>query len=350
MEIPILNIYYLLAYAWNKLDESDIQSVQQIDNRNIINLFARVLASTTSSLLRKGLDRGYNEERQISGIVKGKINLTNTFIKGLLPLAKVECTYDELSHNVIHNRILKSTINSLLLSDELEKGIQEQLKLSFLRLPPDINLLKIRKEHFRDLRFSRNNFYYDFLMKICEIIYDNYLVDESSGKSVFRDFTRDPKQMANLFESFVTNFYIKHKAEHGYKVSPQRQVKWFGANINGESNYLLPNMYPDIVFESDDRNIVFDAKYYKNALKEHYNNKKISSNNLYQMFAYMRNLAKEDDAFDGCDGILLYPVVNDSFDGASWTLHGHTLHAKMINLNQDWKTVHHDLIEIFNQL
>ena len=68
MDIPILNIYYLLSYAWDKLDEAEPQEVSQVDNQNVINLFARVLSNRTSYLLRRGLDRGYVEK---SGKVKG---------------------------------------------------------------------------------------------------------------------------------------------------------------------------------------------------------------------------------------------------------------------------------------
>ena len=41
MGIPIENIYYLLSYAWNKLEEAEPKEVSQIDNKNAINLFAR---------------------------------------------------------------------------------------------------------------------------------------------------------------------------------------------------------------------------------------------------------------------------------------------------------------------
>ena len=99
---------------------------------------------------------------------------------------KVDCTFDELSYNVIHNRILKSTIDALLRSDELTKDIREQLKLSYMKFPSEIEMMSIRKENFKGLQFYRNNFFYDFIMKICELIHENYLTDEESGKKVFR--------------------------------------------------------------------------------------------------------------------------------------------------------------------
>lgn len=92
-----------------------------------------------------------------------------------------------------------------------------------------------------------------------------------------------------------------------------------------------------------------DTKYYKDALKEYHGKKRISSDNLYQMYAYMKNLAANDSSYENCDGILLYPTVDESFKGAMWELDGHKLYAKMINLNQDWDKIHYDLLNVINE-
>lgn len=92
-----------------------------------------------------------------------------------------------------------------------------------------------------------------------------------------------------------------------------------------------------------------DTKYYKDALKEYHGKKRISSDNLYQMYAYMKNLAANDSSYENCDGILLYPTVDESFKGTMWELDGHKLYAKMINLNQDWDKIHSDLLNVINE-
>ena len=72
----------------------------------------------------------------------------------------------------------------------------------------------------------------------------------------------------------------------------------------------------------------------------------VRPDNIYQMFAYMKNLAAHDSSYEKCDGILLYPAIDDSFEGAGWELHGHRLYAKVINMNQDWDLIHSDLIKV----
>ena len=51
---------------------------------------------------------------------------------------------------------------------------------------------------------------------------------------------------------------------------------------------------------------LFDAKYYKHSLQEHYDNKTIHSNNLYQIFAYVKNKEVElQDTDHIISGMLL---------------------------------------------
>lgn len=69
MNIPIENLYYLLVYAWDSLEEAELVDVEIEDGTKIVDLFARVLKSGLEYLLRKGLDRSYVVERgTISGI------------------------------------------------------------------------------------------------------------------------------------------------------------------------------------------------------------------------------------------------------------------------------------------
>jgi len=56
--IPIQNLYYLLCYAWNRLDEAELVNVGREDILTPQDLFAKVLIAGANRLLKKGLDRG----------------------------------------------------------------------------------------------------------------------------------------------------------------------------------------------------------------------------------------------------------------------------------------------------
>ena len=343
MDIPILNIYYLLSYAWNKLEEADLVSVGQIDKNDAQNLFGRVLSNGTSYLIRRGLDRGYIEHREESRIIRGKINLTPTIKKNLLMDARVDCSFDELSYNVLHNRILKSTIRALMNTENVDKTIRDELSLSYRKLEA-IEEIELRKNLFRRLQFNRNNFFYDFLMNICKLITDNLIVDEEGKTNKFKDFLRDDKVMRYLFEAFVGNFYKKHKEEHGFNVGTQKRIDWIAKPLDESSKDYLPKMIADVILESPERKIVLDSKYYKETLQEHHGKKTIHSDNLYQIFSYIKNLEALGGLNEVCEGILLYPTIDPAFPGADYEIHGHKVSVRTINLNQEWRGIHEDML------
>jgi 5-methylcytosine-specific restriction enzyme subunit McrC len=57
MQIPIENIYYLLCYAWNKLDEKERVNVSIDDKTELLDLFAKILINATKMLLKRGIDK-----------------------------------------------------------------------------------------------------------------------------------------------------------------------------------------------------------------------------------------------------------------------------------------------------
>ena len=59
MNIPILNVYYLLCYAWDKLAEREVVAMHALNSMTLADLFARVLINGTNHLLKRGFDRGY---------------------------------------------------------------------------------------------------------------------------------------------------------------------------------------------------------------------------------------------------------------------------------------------------
>jgi len=354
MKIPIQNIYYLLCYAWDKLDEGDIVEVKGIESTELCDLFAKVLISGTSHLLKMGLDRGYlliGEE--ISGI-KGKIDFSSSLKDNLLKKARAYCLFDELDHNILHNQILKSTLLKLALVDELDDTLRASL-YNLLRRLTEINEIHLSQAVFRKVQLNHNNAFYDFLLKICELVIDNLLPTQERGRSKFRNFLEDEKQMSTLFESFVRNFYrLEQKT---YKVG-REDIYWDVSgddrrdgrrdnhrDDNSDDQDLLPKMQTDISLESDDKKIIIDTKYYSEALSEHYGVKKIREPNLYQIFAYLKNIEKKSEKDKFSTGILLYPYVNQNLNYRV-NIQGHEIVIRTINLYQDWHKIHADLLAI----
>ena len=195
---------------------------------------------------------------------------------------------------------------------------------------------------FSRIQLNQNSVFYDFLLRICELVYENLLLSEDPGKSKFRDFFQDDKRMGYLFEEFVRKFY-KIEAP-SYKVG-REDIFWDAKPLDEYSASYLPKMITDISIEGKDSKAVIDAKYYKEALSIHYDKEKIHSGHLFQLFGYLKNLEAKGGINRNCSGVLLYPTV-DKDVCLNYMMQGHKVMVRTINLNQHWKLIHGHLLNI----
>ena len=347
MNIPILNIYYLLCYAWNKLEEIEPVNVHAIDTTELIDLFAKVLITGTTKLLKQGLDRYYVEYESVVNGIKGKLNLSASIKENYLPLNKTVCSYDEFDYDILHNQILRTTIGKLLKTKTLDNDLRIELRKLFNKLSY-ISEVKIRSSDFNRIRLHRNNYHYDFILKVCRIINDNLLIDESSGTYKFSNFSQDEEAMRRLYEAFVRNFYKKEQSEYEVRIE---HIKWNLTSENESDMKFVPNMRTDISLISPHRKIIIDAKYTPNAFQTGYfgEQEKITSGHLYQLFSYLLNQETGSKITEYCDGILLYPTVDDDFVH-TYKYNNHEISVRSINLNQDWRTIEGDLLKMISPL
>ncbi|MFW5721490.1 MAG: 5-methylcytosine restriction system specificity protein McrC, partial [Bacteroidota bacterium] len=285
MEIPIQNIYFLLCYAWDKLDEKDMVNINASDFNELIDLFAKVLINGTSFLLKRGLDRDYKLKEDVVSGVKGKMNLSNTLKNNLLLHKKTSCEFDEFDYDVLHNQIVKTTLDKLLRTEKLDEGLKHEIWKLLKRLPY-IHSVYITPSIYKQVRLHRNNWFYDFLLDVCYIINENLHINEETGNLKFKEFDKDDDKMPYVFEDFVRNFY---KIEQEEFAVYRENIKWQLTPEVEEDLRFLPKMETDISLRSDTRKIIIDTKYYKEALKGNFDTEKFLSGHLYQLFSYIEN-------------------------------------------------------------
>ena len=341
MEIPIQNIYYLLCYSWDKLEEKDIVNIDSTDSPEILDLLCKVLTNGTTHLLKRGVDRSYVTWKEDTTSIRGRIDFNQSIKRNLMRRAILRCEFDELDYNILHNQILKATFKNLLKNKNIDKDLKEEMKGVYTYFS-SIDDIYLSERSFGSVRLNRNNGFYDFLLKVCILIYDNLLMNEDTGESKFRDFLRDENTMQHLFENFVRNFYRREQKLYTVK---SENIRWDARCLTEASDGFLPKMTTDISLESPKRKIIIDTKYYKDAFQNNYNVEKLHSVNLYQIFSYLKNVEAKGGMNRHCEGILLYPTVSKELD-LRYKIAGHKLSIKTINLNQDWKKIHNDLIEM----
>ncbi|MCG8574334.1 MAG: 5-methylcytosine-specific restriction endonuclease system specificity protein McrC [Flavobacteriales bacterium] len=343
MNIPIKNIYYLLSYAWDKLEEAEKLNVSLSDYKDALNLLTRVTVSAGNRLLKKGLDRFYIERSKEYTGVKGKIDFKESLRKNSFRHGKAICTYDEFSTNVLHNQIIKSVLRILTRTQGVETRLKKEVWDCFYRFH-GVDEIDIKRRHFSQVKVHRNNFEYDFLLKLSYLIVESCVLSEENGTYQFKDFSRNEKAMASLFEKFVFNFYRKEQSI--FKVR-REDIRWNATPIADSNPNLLPKMQTDISLEASHRKIVIDTKYYKNTLSAYFEVEKFHSTNLYQIHAYLSNLEKSTSHAmnKNCEGILLYPTVQKEIDEA-YQMEKHKVRICTVNLMQEWRGIENRLKQL----
>lgn len=342
MQIPILNIYYLLSYAWGHLEEDKAVKVAAENADSLLDLLCRVLIGGTGVLLRHGIARDYISVTDEVASVKGKFQISPTIKSNSLMKGKTICAFDDYSPDILLNRIILSTIRNLIFTLEVDQGNKKQL-LSLFRRFPNLSEIQITDKTFSQIKLNRNNIHYDLLIKVCKLIHDCLLPNEEAGIFSFADFKRD-KQMNLLFEKFILNFYKKKRPDLDVG-SPY--IKWKIPTDDGNKKFL-PIMKTDIVLAGPDRKIIIDAKYYQKTLKGNFGQDKVNSEHLYQIYSYLMNQREENDptSLDAI-GILLYPVSDQNYD-IDFCHEDHNIFIRTVNLNEHWSEIEKRLLSIVN--
>lgn len=346
-KIPIKNIYYMLCYAWDKIEEKEIVNVSSIEHTRLVDLFAKVLVNGLGHLMKKGIDRGYITYFEDARTLRGKLDLNVSIKRGLLNKRNVHCQYDELHYDILHNQIIKTILRQLANHPDLENGLRGEV-LGLYRRLHGISEIHLTSSVFGKVQLSRNNYFYDFLLKICELLHGNLLITEEVGESKFRGLQT---RLFDLFERFIRNFYIRELELKGIPCKVMREdISWdVGEGLPAALKYL-PKMQTDVSIEFENRKIILDAKFYKNAMQnnQEYGSSKLISNNLYQIFAYVKNIETKKGLNSACEGILIYPKTKDPLD-LEYRIQGHLVSVKTLDLNQDWQQIHKRLFAIIGE-
>lgn len=337
--IPIKNIYYMLAYAFKEIKSEDDERIKGEEFENIYDLFAEILAKGVSYLLKQGLHKEYITKHEVISTLKGKLNLQETIKEKLAQRLRLACEYDEFTINNIYNQIIKSTIFILLSQNDVKTERKQKLRKLMLFFD-EVEQINLRTIKWKSLRYDRNNRIYQFLHKICEFIVLSKLFSTEEGEILVQHFS--DKGIALLFQRFVLEYY---RQEHPTCNANSKEIKWcFKEYENNSSN--LPKMMLDIKLKINGRDLIIDTKFYSKNMQENYGEKKIISHNLYQIFSYVMNEDKEHKG--KVDGMLLYARTDADLqpNGDYTTPDDNKIMIRTLDLSKDFEEIKKELDNI----
>ena len=329
--IRIQNIYYMLAYAFQVLNEQGYKSIATEDFDNTAELCAAILARGISTQIKRGLGREYILQKEALSALRGKIDITESIKTQVLRRNQMICSYDEFSLDSYMNRIIKSTV-LLLLRADITKARKKELK-KLLVFFDDVNTIDLYSVNW-NIRFSRNNQSYRMLISICYLVVKGLLQTQSDGSTKLMDFL-DEQRMHRLYERFILEYFRREFPQISANAS---QIPW---QLDDESSAMLPVMQTDIMLTYGSKILIIDAKYYSHTTQIQFDKHTIHSGNLYQIFTYVKN--KETELADKpheVSGMLLYAKTDEEiYPENEYRMSGNRIEVRTLDLDGDFDAI-----------
>ena len=333
--IKIQNIYYMLAYAFQILKSDAYSFCETEEFENAADLLAAILEKGISIQIKKhGLIRDYVESTEASNYIKGKVDVSESIKNQIIINRQLVCSFDNFSLDCYASRILKTTMQLLIKSD-----IKSQRKKSLRKLLlyfKDIRSLDIKniKKINWNMKFNKNNQSYQMLISICYIVLNGLIQTTTEGSTKLLNFL-DEQSMSRLYEKFILEYYKKHYPE----LKPAAAyVNW--ALDDGVDN-LLPIMKTDITLTCGNNVLIIDAKYYSYTTQQRFDKHTIHSNNLYQIFTYVKNKACSGN---NVSGMLLYARTDELIQPeSSYVMSGNRIDVRTLDLDCDFEVIRRQL-------
>lgn len=324
----------MLSYAFQVLKQSNYEKIAAEKFDKIQNLFAAILSKGVAQQLKQGLYREYVLQHETLSVIRGKVDMHNTILNKIQRKQKLTCEFDELSENNIFNQILKTTMHYLVKDASVAKEQKTALN-KVLIFFNNVYLLEPSSIQWSKLYYKRNNKNYEMLLNICYFVLDGMIQTTEKGEYKMIGFSDE--RMELLYEKFILEYYRQH---HKYLSEVKAaQIKW---DLIGEKNEsmvrFLPNMQTDITLRLDDIVLIIDAKYYGHTLQKQYDKYSLHSNNIYQIFTYVKNQDKE--CTGNVSGLLLYAKTEEAITpDFLFNMGGNRIGAKTLDLNMEFSKI-----------
>ena len=126
------------------------------ESPDLPNLFAKLLVLGTRRLFRRGLNRGYEIFTEEMLGLRGRLRLDRMIKETTQLRGTAICDFDELTHDILHNQVLKATLKNLARCEDVENESRHDLR-SLVRRFYDVADVRLSASHFRRIAVSRNN-------------------------------------------------------------------------------------------------------------------------------------------------------------------------------------------------
>lgn len=329
--ILIRNIYYMLSYAFKGLNGQGYKRIATEDFNNTEELMAAILAKGIALQLKRGLGKEYIPRSEKLSSLRGKVDIAASVKTQSMLSKKLICMYDDFSVNNTMNQIIKSTV-ILLFKADIRKSRKKELRklMTFFVDVTTINLYSVNWNR----QYNRSNQSYQMLISICYLVVKGLIQTNRDGTMKFMDFI-DEQRMCRLYEKFTFEYYKRHYPELSVNAS---QIPWA---LDDNSGDMLPIMQTDIHLQRGNTVLIIDAKYYESTTQMRFSRHTLHSNNLYQIFTYVKNREYQFNTADHTvSGMLLYARTDSTIQPNNvYQMHGNQISIRTLDLGLPFEDI-----------
>ena len=309
-KIRFLEILQSIDYFKEKIFSN---SKIEITDTSILEIFIHLFIEEVEKIIKKGLIYKYNIRSENMNIFKGKLDIDNHIKYNFSHKEKFYVKFDEFSVNSLENIFIKMTIQKLKKVSVNLKNKENLNKIGHYF--ENVSILDGSIENLKYLTFDRMNDYYKNAIQWAKIFLNN------QSSSIFSTNNGEIPSilfpMETIFENYIANKLVNIIQEKSYnqlaiKVQDNSCSIFSSISLNNvkiDNNIL--RIRPDIVIKNKDAKEIFilDTKWkILNKLDDKF---KISTEDVYQMLAYVKTYSDRNKNTYICKkAYLIYPATN----------------------------------------
>ena len=317
-----------------------------IKDTSILEIFIQFFIEEVEKIVKKGLIYRYENKKENLNMFKGKLDINNHIKYNFSHKEKFYIKFDEFSVNSLENIFIKMTIQKLkkISFNSKNKENLDRIGHYFEK----VSILENSIENLKYITFDRTNGYYKNAIQWAKIFLNN------QSSSIFStnngEITSILFPMENIFENYILNKLrnlIQEKYYNQFIIKTQDNSCSIFSNIDFNNTKIkndILRVKPDIVIKNKETKEIFilDTKW--KVLNKSDDKFKISTEDIYQMFTYVKTYNDRSKNYICKKAYLIYPATNmnkntfNSKDKLIFSTDNFELNIVFVDLNSEENT------------
>jgi 5-methylcytosine-specific restriction enzyme subunit McrC len=276
-----LNVLGMIAFA------SGVDVLRRLPNlralppsgADFLQLVCLLLAEEAWGVMRQGLLRDYRSTEEALGVLRGRLNIREQYLRRFGRLDQLECRFDEYDGDIPENQLLSAALSVARYLAQGPELCFEIGRLAAIWSEACVPTVLDPQWYLNRITYDRRNRHYQAGHTLAALLlrYAGFTDVFDSRPGAVRTFLVD---MNALFERFIERLVTEAFRDSPLRVSAQHPLEAVIRNDTTGRKY--PPVRPDLVISHTQlgEQVPFDAKY------KRYDLKKVSTPDIYQTFLY----------------------------------------------------------------